>query len=501
MQNTYVQKRFIVLSVLVMSFFIVMKMTTRSIWVDEGMLLWNISTSSSVSTYLNPLPYYDQAQPALVSLIHHFILHEISRGITFMRAINAIIVIALSASLYLVMQRENAHPAIAAGALLALAPSIAWYITEIKHYSYEFAAVCTMVTLYILHSTGRIGLPFAIVSCALFSALGFSTIIPAFVLCFLIIIFDSHRQGRRVLTKVHVSAIFISVAILLLIYFHMKHLTIYQINNHHVYSARGLFQDINVIRQAGMSLVGNLFSYLVAILAIMGLLSGRNTIIFRLSIALFLIVAFVTLGKITGLYPALYQRHLFWLTPILWAVIVMGLTTAKGERTSSGRALFFFGALLIVLKIAMVVRLETTSVRQERASNNALYSALAELEPSSVVIFPHAQPTLDYYRTLDNRLNKHLYYGYREPTSKARDPDKYRERFYDHINQVFADLPDDNFLYLVSHQHPLFSSGVPEWQRWRGEYVESKLISLGCSHEELFAGVQTQLVLVQCPAE
>jgi hypothetical protein len=473
------------------------QVSSRSIWIDEGMLLWNIWMTSDVLDYTQPLPFYNQAQPALISLFHHVVIHELTAEIEYIRVISAIVVFILSSLFIFVLLSEGANAVIVGLSWLAFAPQFAWYFTEIKHYSYEFAAVCIMLTIYTLHSTGKLKLWSGLIGCSLVAALGFSSIIPASVLCVLMILFDAHANGWKSLNKLNIFAVSISLFLIALIFFQMRILTSIQFENTDAYSTRGLLNDMRTLWGAGTSLLGWGLEWLISILCVLGLLSGRETLLFRFSVALTIIVAVVVIGRLTGLYPAFHARHLFWITPLMWAVVAIGLTHILRDKNDTACAILIFGVLLISLNVADLVRRQVQTNDWDRYDNNELYRTLAELEPSNVVLFPFARPTLDYYRILDERLSRHNYFYRRDITSGELGDIGARDGFYQLIDDMFENLPHGRFLYVVSHQSPLFADNGSR-QSWRGSYVEEVIHDIGCSREELFSGRGAQLLALEC---
>ena len=78
-------KKIAIFLIAISSVLIFYNMMGRSIWIDEGMLLKSIFTNSFLD-FINPLPYYDQAQPFIASIVHKLI-SLVSIKFEIMRAI------------------------------------------------------------------------------------------------------------------------------------------------------------------------------------------------------------------------------------------------------------------------------------------------------------------------------------------------------------------------------------------------------------------------------
>ena len=137
-------KKIAIFLIAISSMLIFYKMTGRSVWVDEGMLLKSIFTNNFLD-FINPLPYYDQAQPFFVSIIHKLI-SLISIDFKIIRAI--LLIICLAPIIFFVIkisQNEKINPFLMALVLFSTILSVGFYLTEIKHYSFEIIATFGMI--------------------------------------------------------------------------------------------------------------------------------------------------------------------------------------------------------------------------------------------------------------------------------------------------------------------------------------------------------------------
>jgi hypothetical protein len=73
------------------------------------------------------------------------------------------------------------------------------------------------------------------------------------------------------------------------------------------------------------------------------------------------------------------------------------------------------------------------------------------MEPSNILVYPDAQPSLEYYLRLDDRLNKHHYTSVLDETTQTRDPAMEMPTFFSMIRTLFELRPAGEFYLLLSH--------------------------------------------------
>lgn len=468
---------------------------SRSIWVDEGMLLKSIVEAENLLTYFAPLQFYDQAQPMLVSFFHHFVVHYISMEIEAIRLATLTFSFLISAPVLYVFYKERTGVLLPLLIFFAFSFTLGFYITEIKHYALEIAASFLMIALVYLNYSKKLSFPITVMLVAAITYIGFSTMIPAFVLIAYLTITEFQAKRKAFFSPSALLALAVAGIIAVLTLLQMKYLTVYQINNHNVYLSKGFFGDIKTLIDVGTLVHGRALTLAVAITAIAGLFADRKSLFFKFNLIFILIVLLVSLGKLTGFYPITRGRHLIWLTPFSFVVLVFGIMHFSCESSSIKRILGLMVFGIISLQAANILLKTSIGKSPELAENNALYQKIAELPESQIVLFPHAQPTLQYYQLFSENLNYHHYIGFADNFSSPKDPLVARERFYSIIDEVFASLPSSTFYYVVSHQAPLFSENVPNG---RGEYVEKKFKEYECTHTEVFKGLKVQLLKVNC---
>lgn len=470
----------------------------RSIWVDEGMLLKSIVESDSWLNYVQPLAFYDQAQPMLISFFHHFIVHIVSLEIEVLRLATLIASLIISSPILYVLYKEKTGVLVPALLFLGFSFSIGFYLTEIKHYAFEVAASFLMISVAYAYLTKKLSFAVSVVFIAFVTLIGFSTLIPAFVLIAYISLVELTKERSDFFNAKNVGALFISVVFGLITLLHMQYLTVYQINNYDAYFSQGFLGDIKTLIAVGVGIHGKALTVVTALIGIAGLFSDRKSLFFKFTLIYILVVGLVVVAKLIGVYPIASIRHLIWLAPFSFVLILFGLRYFSQVKTKSNNTILAVCTFIIALQSINIIYKSSTGNTPELTSNNQLYSFLSGQPSSNVVLFPHAQPTLQYYLLLSPDLNKHNYIGFADNFSEPKDPSGARERVYERIDSIFKELPSGKFYYLVSHQAPLFSEDVSEWQNWRGTYTESKLKEYGCAHIEVLKGHQAQLLEVEC---
>ena len=470
----------------------------RAIWLDEGRLLKSIVSSHSLEDYFNPLPYYDQAQPAVVSFFHHFMVHYVSINVEYIRAATLIISILLSAPIVYVIRKEKMGAMVSSLVFIPFLYTTVYFYTEIKHYAFEISASYIIIFLLYMYLSERINFPTCIILVSLSTAIGFSTFIPAFVVTLVVVTNEIIFKPSSIFRTKNLVAIIIAGIVAAIFFLHMKHLTSLQINNYGGYLSKGLVGDLLILAHIGVTVFGVYFLIAVAMVVVAGLLSNKESFYYRLNIVFILLCALILIGKLTGFYPVIYSRHIVWVTPFAFMLVLSGLSyfikrSEKGYKILAGVVIL----LTIIQSVPVIQKLKNGI---EITQNNELYERLSELPPSNVVIFPLAQPTLEYYRLLIPDLEKHNYIGLYNYQSSPKYPFGLRDSFIKKIDQVFDNLPTGKFYYLMSGQAPLFSHTASDRRGWRGEYVEMKLHNHHCSYSNIFKGNDVQLLEVSCDA-
>lgn len=462
------------------------------------MLLKSIVNARSYSDYFHPLAYYDQAQPMMVSFFHHLVVHVVSARIEVLRLATLCMALLISFPIYFVIKKEKISLLLGLAVFLCFALEIGFYFTEIKHYAFEIAASFFMISIFYFYHVKRIRFAYSIVLVVCAASIGFSSLIPAFFLVAVLGLRGIIKNQRQFFSSQNVFSLVIAGVIGLALFLHMGKITVYQINNYEVYLSKGFFADAKDLLKAGVNAHGILLSIVTAAMCVLGLQSDKKNFYFYLSSIFLLLCMFIFAGKIIGFYPVVSARHLVWITPFSFCLVVFGVKYLVDNYSQKKSSLIPFLVILFAVQIAVVLTKVDNPNRLEDNDNERLYELLSKMRPSNVVVFPPAQPTLDYYMQFSNELKKHNFIGLEENFSSIKNPDQSRSFFYDRIDAIFSSLPAGKFIYVGSHQYPLFADNGPEFLRWRSEYVEKKIIEFNCKYEVIHEGKLTQLLELEC---
>ena len=294
--NNNLFKKMAIFLIVISSMLIFYKMIGRSVWVDEAMLLKSIFANNFLG-FINPLPYYDQAQPFFVSIVHKLI-SLISIDFKIMRAILLIICLApiffFTIKIY---QNEKINPFLLSLVLFSTILSVGFYLTEIKHYSFEIVATFGMVYFTNNFFKEKSSYFKTIIFISLISTIGFSSIIPACMIILYISLFQLYKEKQNFFTKNNIFGILLSLILIAITYLHMKHLTIFQISNHDVYLNKGILEDIKSLAFSALGAYGKVLILVSAFSSIFVLFyKNKTSFLFHLNNIFLLIVIVVTLA-------------------------------------------------------------------------------------------------------------------------------------------------------------------------------------------------------------
>ena len=473
----------------------------RSIWVDEGMLLKSITESVTWADYFMPLPHYDQAQPMLISWFHHMIVHKISTYTEALRLATFITCLIISSPIAYVLSKEKIESTFIVLLFLAFSSSMTFYLTEIKHYAFEIAASFLMLAILYLKLTKKINFALAALLIPLTANIGFSTYIAAAALLLSIVADEIANKTYNFFNATSILTLFVAGAISIAAIVHMNSILVYQIDNFDAYYSKGFWKDIYGLIRSSAGAHGVLLTIVTAISVVLGLLAKRSSFFFQLTFAFLISVILVVIGKLVGIYPASAARHLMWLTPFSFVLILLALNSLIANKNIKAHFASVVMTTIITIQAAYVLFRVFIVEDIELANNKYLYNFLAELPPANVVVFPYAQPTLEYYRILLENLSRHNFIGLENTISSKKDPSKFPERTRSRIDAVASKFPKGKFYYIISHQGPLFASNKGDritFDQWRGEYTEMSIEKSGCSYKEVITDVKVQLLEIEC---
>lgn len=149
---------------------------------------------------------------------------------------------------------------------------------------------------------------------ALISLLGFSTLIIAGgLLAYACWWFVSRDDGSQRLYKI--GSFVVSAACVALSYLCMKYLTTYQISNYNTYASSGPLDALESVLHALLGAYGKVLMAVSVVSSLMLLVYPPRTFIHRVNQFFCVLVLLVLAGKVAGVYPATYPRHVIWMVP------------------------------------------------------------------------------------------------------------------------------------------------------------------------------------------
>lgn len=480
------------LALIVLVLVSILRLSQRSIGLDEGMLLTNLFHAGGLQDLFGPMPFYDQAQPVLASAFHQAMLF-VTEDVWALRVMSAMAV-GLSSVLSIRVLRAERAPwlaiTLAAGAFLG---PLAYYATEIKHYALELVQAFFLVYTFHLFYQRRITLQAFAVIAAISAFLGFSTLIPTVLSIAFCVALQLRTSGTSA-AMVQWPGLAVSAVLLALNYLSLKYLTREQLEVP-AYASDGLLADLGVLAVALGSAHGGVISVIALVIALVSILARRGS---RFAVRLgLLFIAFcvaILLGKMTGVYPVISARHVIWTTPFALTLVGLFLATELQARGKTPLVLVV-GGLCSIAAFWETGRIMIDDGAVEFADNEALYRHLASLPPQEIGLYPYAVPSLDYYARHISGLERHTYIGRRVYPSGTR----FDQAEFDGLAEGLEGIEGSRRLYVVSHLPS--SVDPPDAGTRRVNRLEDALRARGCAWSEEFAGRRVSLLMVYCRPE
>lgn len=493
-----VYKNALIVFILIASSVVFFKMIGRSIWVDEGMLLKSIFHNNIVD-FINPLPYYDQAQPFLVSIFHK-IVTSFSIDYKFVRGFS--LIFCLIPILYVVIKiakTEKVELYVVILVLFSTILTVGFYLTEIKHYSFEIIATFGIVYIFHRYFNGIYNYNKSIVFIALISSIGFSSIIPASITIAYISILELIKEKKEFFTFKNIATMIVALLVMGLVYLHMKHLTIFQISNHDVYLSKGFFSDIKSLAGASLGAYGKVFILLSAVISILTLFFiNKKEFLFQVNLLFLIIVFLVVFAKIIGVYPVISDRHIVWIVPFNIFIVSLFMNASLKSNNKKLNLMIIPIFLAFFLQVGNIIYKTYTTELKERTANNKLYEFVENLKPSFIVVSPLAQPSLEYYLEIDNSLQKHQYSKMLKIISESKDTNLSKDKYWQRIDDSFSTIPAEKFYYLLSHSQHIDEDNKNESSKWRNDYLLEILKKYNCKYNSIFKDYKVQVLEMEC---
>lgn len=470
-----------------------MTLATRSVWVDEAMLLKDIIELHSPAEFFKPLPYYDQAEPVLASLFFKGAISLFHYNIESLRLSVLTLSCLLIAPMFLVFRQYRWGAVVFLIALIGHSFSLGLFLTELKHYFLEVSvSFLAIVALWKAEQDDNLYWP--IVMAAVVSVLGFSTLIVSGAL----LVYAFQRFVRRpwdARGKTTLAALVVAGLVTVAAYGYMKYLTVYQLGNYDDYQATSALGALDVLREAILGAYGKALLVVSGVANIALLFSKKRDFAFTLNLFFLGILLVVIVGRIVGFYPATYPRHVIWLVPLSMVIAccaILQFTTANARTVKLlGWALF----AVLGLQAGKAGYNDLKGVNYEYVDNNALYDYVAQMPPTEFLVYPDAQASLEYYELLDQRLQKHQYVRVYDEITKRRDPSLGKAEYEASLVELLRQRPAKDFSVLVSHVN------LDKDITGRGKALEDQISRLNCTYTSYFYVYNAQLIRVHCPLD
>lgn len=473
-----------------LSIFVVYQMTHRSIWLDEALLLKSILNNKSFLDFINPLPYYNQAEPFTASLFFKFVTNSISDHFQIIRLSIALLLVIAITPLLSIFKKNMFGQLILMLVIFANLFTFGLYFTEIKHYAFEIFASCFMVySIYLYDKTNKLIIAGLIISISV--VIGFSTLIPAIIILGYILLVE-YKRSKRLFRKDIVFVFGFSLLMIIITYVHMKVLTVPQVSNYGVYLSKGFIGDLKKLAIAAFSAYGKSFMFIASIATIYALFTNKKLFLFKLNIIFLVIILVVFIGKLTGVYPVVGGRHLVWLLPFSIVITTLAIVDSLKEGKSHKYVGYLLTIGLLIQSLNVGYKVYNKKL-PEFAANNNLYKYVANMDKSTIVLFPLAQPSFEYYSKIMPNLKKHKYYGLWD--SKTKQVDLLAEKGFSMLFSDTFSIPNREFYYLISH---LGDINVINHTHYRAILLRKKFKEENCSYSSIFRDNGVQILKVIC---
>jgi hypothetical protein len=466
---------------------------TRSVWVDEAMLLKAIMELKSPTDFMKPLAYYDQAVPTLVSLYFKAAMSVVDHDIRALRLAVLLLSCMLISPMLLIFKGYRWGIAIFLLMLVSHEFSTGLYLTELKHY---FLEVCgSFLAVFGIYKAQERHSPYwPAAMAAVISTMGFSTLVVSagllvygFSMC---VTKPWDKSTFRELTVLVICALVVVAE-----YLFMKYLTLYQIGNYQQYYASSALDSLPILAKAIVGAYGKALLLTSAVASLALLFSMPRGFAFKLNVFFIGLVTFVVIGRVTGFYPVNTSRHLIWLAPFSLVIVSLAILEFVASPKLYAKALGWLMLAIVSLQAIKMAGSVIKGVNYEYVDNNHFYRFIADMPPTRFLVYPDAQPSLEYYSLLLPQLNKHQYVRVDDEVTRKRDPSRAQAEYEDSLVEMLRQRQDADFSVLVSHVN--LDTDITG----RGTALEAKIARMHCTYVSYFYVYNAQLIRVHCPAD
>jgi hypothetical protein len=468
-------------------------LATRSIWIDEAMLLKDIIELRSPEEFFKPLPYYDQAEPVLASLFFKAIMLLFHYNIAPLRLSVLALSCVLIAPVFAVFRPYRWGALVFVLALIGHSFSMGLFLTELKHYFLEVSVSFLAITA-LWRSSEQDNLHWPIGMAAAISVLGFSTLIVSGALLMYAVVRHASqpRNEREASTVVAIAG---AALVVVVAYAYMKYLTVFQLGNYDDYYKTTALGSLGVLKEAILGAYGKALLITSGVASVVLLFTHKSGFVCRLNLFFIGILLIVLVGRIAGFYPATYPRHVIWLAPFSMVIACLGVLEFTASPARPLKVLGWVLLSLMALQAGKACYNNLRGVNYEYVDNNALYEHIAQMPPTEFLVYPDAQPSLEYYSLLDQRLSKHQYVRVNDEATRMRDPKMGKVEYLDSLAELLRQRPSKDFSVLVSHVN------LDKDISGRGKALEAEISRLNCTYTSYFYVYNAQLIRVHCPLD
>ena len=465
-------------------------LSARSVWMDEAMLLKNIIAISNPADFAAPLPFYDQAEPVLASVFFKLVMTVFHYDIRPLRLSVLAVSLLLAIPVALLFRPYRWGVFVFLLAVIGNSFSTAFHFTELKFYFLEMSG-SFMAILAIREAEDRDDIYWTLLVAALISLLGFSTLIIAGgLLAYACWWFVSRDDGSQRLYKV--GGFVVAAACVALSYACMKYLTTYQISNYSTYASSGPAQALESVLHALLGAYGKVLMAVSVVSTLMLLVYPPRTFIHRVNQFFCVLVVLVLVGKVAGVYPATYPRHVIWMVPLSLVIDTFAILTFTQGMSKSLKVLGWALLALLALQAAKAVHNNLDGDNFQYTDNNALYQYISAMPPSEILVHPNAQPSLEYYQLLDPGLARQHFFTRLDDTTRRRDPSQEMATMANDIDQLLAQRPSDSVYFLTSHLD------LQPGETGVGNLMQAALDKYRCAYTSELSVTDAELLHLNC---
>ncbi|NHN77247.1 hypothetical protein HA520_08075 [Azotobacter chroococcum] len=451
----------------------------RSVWLDEAALIKSIFHIESILDFFGPLPYYNQAQPGIVSVLM-WISSSFSKEVEFMRFSILFFSIAIASPILIVFEKHRAGNTIFIASISCFFFQVGYFLTEIKHYAFEISAV--FFTIYLMHSYRSHKNIYILPIIAIASFLGFSTIIPCAIIMAMIAVSAITDKSFFASPKKNSITALLSGIIILISFANMKAISSQQINGFpEVYESKGIIADAEIFKILLLQVYGIGLLIISACCNAIALFAKRDSFLFYLNIFFLLTISTVFAGKILGFYPITSARHIVWLIPIsatINALTVIYTLSLTRHLKLIGVFVFSF----IIYEFAGVSYEILKQRKVEETDNNGLYGYIAGMPPSLFAVYHVSKYSAEAYLDIDERIKKH----------------RFECIEYADFRKCMSDKGLKDFYLIVSHQPSLTTENLVPVLKNSADNVLTAFSENGCLYNTAYSSMNTQLLKVNC---